>query len=250
MKYIGTSWKMNHTPSQAKEYADILAQRISSIDLNNIVPFVIPPFTSIEQVRSILPLSVWVGAQNVHWLDKGAYTGEISALMLKEIGIDIVEIGHSERRKYFNETDQTVGLKAKQSISKNLRPLICIGESRVTMKKGQSIEYLNYQIQCSLKNITSDEVSQVIFAYEPIWAIGEDGIVAEPEYIRAMIKAIKKSCNVLFPENTIPVLYGGSITKDNSETIFSLDNCDGLFIGRSAWTADGFVEILQGIASI
>ena len=250
MKYIGTSWKMNHTPAQAEQYADTLAQGISGIDMNSIIPFVIPPFTSIERVRSILPPSVWVGAQNVHWQDKGAYTGEISALMLKEIGIDLVEIGHSERRKYFNETDETVRLKVEQSISKNLRPLICIGESKDTMKNGQSMEYLNYQIQYSLKNLIPDQVDQVILAYEPIWAIGEDGIVAEPEYITKMIEAIKKSCQFLFPENDIPVLYGGSITKDISQTIFSLHNCDGLFIGRAAWKAEGFLEILQRVTSI
>lgn len=250
MKYIGTSWKMNHTPAQAKKYADILAQRISNVNLKNIKLFVIPPFTSIEHIRSILPPLVWVGAQNVHWQDKGAYTGEISTLMLKEIGVDIVEIGHSERRKYFNETDETVRLKAKQSISKNLRPLICIGEPEEIMKNGQSIEYLNNQIQYSLRNMKLDEVNQIIFAYEPIWAIGEDGVIAEPKYITEIIRAIKKRCHILFPKSNVPVLYGGSITRDSSKTIFALDNCDGLFIGRSAWTAEGFLEILQSVTSL
>ncbi len=250
MKYIGTSWKMNHTVSQANEYAKNLMEGLPDINMEFLTPFVIPPFTSIENVRHLLPNSIWVGAQNMHWQDSGAYTGEISAPMLKDIGADLVEIGHSERRLFFNESDKTVGLKVWQALKYRLKPLVCVGEPLEIKERGQSIDYVNHQIEYALKGIATHEGKAILLAYEPFWAIGESGLAAEPAYVGTMLCAIKEICVGMFSNCSIPVIYGGSVSLETVTSYLELENCDGLFVGRAAWQAQGFLEILRKAQSL
>src|SRR5689334_10695368 len=233
MFWIGTSWKMNKTLAEAKRFAEVLAQADSARD-PRIQRFVIPPFTAVRQVKEMLAAtSVKVGAQNMHWVDQGAWTGEISPLMLKDCGLDLVELGHSERRQHFGETDDTVGLKTAAAVRHGLIPLICVGESLAERESGRTGEVLSRQVRRALQFLEADAVSALIlFAYEPVWAIGEKGKPATSSYADRQHALIKDAAREVLP--SIPkVLYGGSVTAGNCAELVAQPHVDGLFIGRS-----------------
>jgi len=169
----------------------------------------------VREVKQLLhKTSIKVGAQNMHWDDKGAWTGEISAPMLVDCNVDLVELGHSERRAHFGETDVVVGLKTKAAIRNGMIPLICIGETLADR------------------------------AYEPVWAIGDGGIPATSEYANARHAEIKSIAEDII-KRALPCLYGGSVNPGNCQELIQRSNIDGLFIGRSAWDADGYLDILN-----
>ena len=242
--WIGTSWKMNKTLAEARIFAEALAQADSARD-PRIQRFVIPPFTSARQVKEILAAtSVKVGAQNMHWADKGAWTGEISPPMLTDCGLDLVELGHSERREHFGETDETVGLKVEAAVRHGLIPLICIGETLADRESGRAAEVLAREVRGALGKLSPEQRGAVIlFAYEPVWAIGEKGIPASADYADARqgdILAVAESILGRRP----PCLYGGSVDRNNCVELIACPNIDGLFIGRAAWDPVGYLEIL------
>jgi triosephosphate isomerase len=247
--WVGTSWKMNKTLTEALSFADALAAMDAS-GMPHIQRFVIPPFTACRQVKQALAqTSVKVGAQNMHWADQGAWTGEISPLMLSDCALDLVELGHSERREYFGETDDTVGLKVEAAIRHGLIPLICIGETLAEREGGHARDVLARQVQGALSKLTAAQQSApLLFAYEPVWAIGTHGIPATADYADARQNDISEvAANRL--GQRVPCLYGGSVNADNCQELVRCPHIDGLFIGRSAWQVDGYINILTKCAA-
>lgn len=247
--WIGTSWKMNKTLAEAQAFADGLAVADTGHD-PRIQRFVIPPFTAARQVAAILASSsVKVGAQNMHWADRGAWTGEISAPMLVDCGLDIVELGHSERREHFGETDETVGLKVEAALRHGLIPLICIGETLAQRESGLATAVLEAQVRGALARVADDQKSApVLLAYEPVWAIGENGIPATSDYADARQAEIIAVAGDVLGRKT-PCLYGGSVNPENCEELIQCPHIDGLFIGRSAWAVEGYLNILAKCAA-
>jgi L-erythrulose 1-phosphate isomerase len=244
--WIGTSWKMNKLRADAHDFADTVkmsrvAQTIA------VQPFVIPPYPYIADVAAKLAGTRFkVGAQNMHWSDAGAWTGEISPLMIKDCGATLVEIGHSERRTFFNETDETVALKTQAALKHGLTALVCIGDTKDEFDSGNTAVALERQVRGLLKYVAEDAAGKVVIAYEPVWSIGEAGIPATPEFaneqhikIAALVKAITGGA--------LPILYGGSVNPANCVTLATQSHIDGLFIGRSAWDAKGYIGIVEEV---
>lgn len=247
--WIGTSWKMNKTLPEALEFANALATADRGADAR-IQRFVVPPFTATRQVKKVLAeSSVKVGAQNMHWEDAGAWTGEISAPMLTDCGLDLVELGHSERRAHFGETDETVGLKVESAVRHGLIPLICIGETREQRDAGQADAVLAAQVAGALGRLAGDQKSAtVLLAYEPVWAIGAGGTPASSDYAdERHAKIIEQSSDIL-GQRTL-CLYGGSVNAGNCQELIQCPHIDGLFIGRAAWDVAGYLDILSRCAT-
>jgi triosephosphate isomerase len=246
--WIGTSWKMNKTLVEAKAFAEALAKADDMRD-PQIQRFVIPPFTAMRQVKEILAAtSLKVGAQNMHWADQGAWTGEISPLMLKDCKLDLVELGHSERREHFGETDETVGLKVEAAVRHGLIPLICIGETLEDRESGRADEVLEREVKGALGRLSTDQrKATILLAYEPVWAIGENGIPATSEYADARQREIIAVAKSVLGRR-VPCLYGGSVNPGNCAELIACPHIDGLFIGRSAWEPAGYLDILARCA--
>lgn len=246
--WIGTSWKMNKTLAQALAFSERLSQsRVHP----TITPFVIPPFTCARQVKSALadtPLKV--GAQNMHWAEAGAWTGEIAPAMLTDCQLDLVELGHSERRTHFGETNETVGRKTEAAVRHGLVPLICIGETEADKSAGRADAVLEEQVTAALAPLSEAQRSApILFAYEPVWAIGENGTPATPAYASERHAGIIEVTERLAGRK-LPCLYGGSVNTDNAVELVRQPGIDGLFIGRAAWTAEGFLDILERCAAV
>jgi L-erythrulose 1-phosphate isomerase len=244
--WIGTSWKMNKTRSEAQAFAQGLAASQATKD-PRLQPFVIPPFPYIAEVTDILAgTRVKTGAQNMHWDDKGAWTGEISPLMVKDCGASLVELGHSERRSFFNETDETVALKVKAAVAHGLVALVCIGDTRSEYETGATADVLARQTRFALKHIGKNAPGKVIIAYEPVWSIGEGGIPADPDFADAQ-HARLKSLTADLTGSALPILYGGSVNLQNCASLITRSHIDGLFIGRAAWDVAGYISILETV---
>jgi triosephosphate isomerase len=237
--YIGTSWKMNKTLDEARAFA--MALNEVSVWPESVQPFVLPPHTVLSTVRTTLDprTGVWVGAQNAHWVPSGPFTGEVSMTMVKDAGASIVEIGHSERREQFNETDRSVNLKVIAALAAGLVPLLCVGERLETRSRGETLGFVLKQVDAAFANISDNDARKILIAYEPVWAIGDSGIPARPEDVAEVISAISTSRDVR------GVLYGGSVNHANAAELLSVPAVDGLFVGRSAWTADGFLSLVS-----
>ena len=247
--WIGTSWKMNKVLSEAQSFAQDLATADAQRD-SRIQRFVIPSFTNVREVKNILAdTSVKVGVQNMHWADEGAWTGEVSPLMVKDCGAEIVELGHSERREYFGETDETVGLKTEAAVRHGMIPLICIGETLAEREAGRASEVLEAQVRGALGQLSDDQKSaQILLAYEPVWAIGVNGIPATSDYADARQAEIIDVAQTVLGRK-VPCLYGGSVNPQNCEELIQCPHIDGLFIGRSAWNVEGYLDILAKCAA-
>ncbi|RJT39896.1 triose-phosphate isomerase [Mesorhizobium waimense] len=243
--WVGTSWKMNKALAEALDFARTLAAFVPGFD-ERIQPFVIPPFTAVRAVKQALsPTRIKVGAQNMHWADAGAWTGEISPVMLTDCGLDLVELGHSERREHFGETDHAVGMKTAAAVKHGLVPLICVGETLTERESGRADAVLTAQVQGALQFLDGEaKGATILFAYEPVWAIGDKGIPASSDYADKQQALIKKVAGGLLP-SVPPVLYGGSVNPQNAAELIGQPHVDGLFIGRSAWQAEGYIDILS-----
>jgi triosephosphate isomerase len=249
--WLGTSWKMTKSIAEAAKYADELAAAVDDIP-NHVELFVLPPFTMISLVAQRLAHTrVRVGAQNAHWASSGAYTGEVSTSMVAEAGATIVEIGHSERRAAFGETDTTVNLKTKAVLSAGLRPLVCVGEPWEEREFGTASEYVVRQVKVALAGIPAHDISRVMVAYEPVWAIGDGGRPATASQVREMHSIIRAALVDRYGEagEAVPLLYGGSVNQDNAAELASQEHVDGLFVGRAAWTADGYLSLARLVAT-
>ena len=244
LHWIGTSWKMNKTLAQARDFADGLIAANPAAN-TRIQRFVIPPFTAVRDVKAMLDrTSVKVGAQNMHWADEGAWTGEVSPVMLRDCGLDLVELGHSERRAHFGDTDETVGRKVDAAVRHGLIPLICIGETLAEKQAGRAQDVLAAQVRGALGALHgAQRQAQMVLAYEPVWAIGVNGIPATSDYADARQAEIIAVAGDLLGRR-VPCLYGGSVNPDNCAELIGCPHVDGLFIGRSAWDVQGYLNIV------
>ncbi|CAK9883929.1 MAG: L-erythrulose-1-phosphate isomerase [Candidatus Erwinia impunctatus] len=250
---VGTSWKMNKTLAEALAWCEEVSEALPQLSHPQIQPFVIPPFTLIHPVSDFFRqhgIPILSGGQNMHQSPAGAWTGEISASMLRDAGASLVELGHSERRQAFNESDAAINEKVHSALSHGLRPLVCVGDSAAEKTWGVSVESVLRQVSIALYQVSADQAAQVIFAYEPIWAIGEKGTPASPDQVAILHGALRNMLCTRYGEQVgkvMTLLYGGSVSTDNCEALFSQPDVDGLFIGRAAWRADGYCEIVRRI---
>lgn len=242
--WIGTSWKMNKTLSESEFF-------LQSLDLSQvpecITPFVIPPLTALATLAtsSSRDSRLLLGAQNAHWGEEGAMTGEVSMRMIKDAGAQLVEIGHSERREFFRETDHDVARKARAAVDQGVTPLICVGESEALRKAGDHVAFVKNQVVQALSLLVRAQHGQVMIAYEPVWAIGEFGRKPKAAEVVEVLDQLALQLEDLSSGVHIPLLYGGSVDTDNAQELVELESVNGLFIGRSAWTAINFNKILQ-----
>lgn len=246
--WIGTGWKMNKLRADALGFATTL--RDSAIANTPLAQtFVLPPFPYIAEVADILKgTRVKVGAQNMHWEEQGPWTGEISAPMVKDCGATMVELGHSERRSFFNETDETVALKVKAAVKHGLLALVCIGDTKAEYDAGRTAEVLERQTRAALSQVGKSAAGKVILAYEPVWSIGERGVPADPEFANEQQRRIK-AVTLAETGAALPILYGGSVNQQNCCALARQPHIDGLFIGRAAWNAAGFIGIVEAVIS-
>lgn len=245
MPLVAGNWKMNNTVAEAIELVDAMLPRINGI--SDVERLVCPPFTAICSVRQKLKDSdVQIGAQNLYWEDGGAFTGAISPLMLKEF-CSYVIIGHSERRAYFRETDETVNRRVKAALHHDLRAIICVGETLAENESGMTDEVIRREVRIGLQGLELEDATRIVIAYEPIWAIGT-GRAATPEGANAVIAGSIRStlAEMLTPDiaQSIRVLYGGSIKPVNAAGFFAMPEIDGGLIGGASLRADDFIEIV------
>lgn len=246
---FGTNLKMNKNAREAAEYAAVLRQRIRGMKLEaNIQIFVIPPYTSIEAVKESGGGAFWVGAQNMHWEESGAYTGEISTAMLAELGIDLVMLGHSERREMFHETDAMINKKVLAALRAGFRALVCIGETAMDREFNTARETCARQLRIAMNGVAAEDAERIILLYEPAWAIGVHGVIAAPSYIREMRFHFQAILEELFGGSRcgrIPILYGGSVSAGGAAELLLNSEMDGLGVGRSALDATAFANLIE-----
>ena len=242
---IAGNWKMNKTPAEAKELITAIAPLVkdAGCDVVACVPYV-DIATAIEAAKGT---NIKIGAENCHWAVSGAFTGEISAEMLKACGVEYVITGHSERRTYFGETDQTVNLRTLKALEKGLKPIICVGETLEQRELGYTETLLKYQTKMALTNVTADQLKNVVIAYEPIWAIGTGKTATADQadegngYVRA---AIAEAYGADVAE-TVTIQYGGSMNAKNADELTSKVNVDGGLIGGASLKAEDFSIIVK-----
>ncbi len=247
-KLLIGNWKMNKTCAEAKAFA-LASNPIASLAKTHQIEIgVAPTFLSLRTVKENLPLSMIVASQNVHFEDKGAFTGEISIPMLKEIGITWSIIGHSERRTYDDETNEKCNKKVLKLLENEMNPLYCCGESLEIFEKGETKRFVRTQIEEGLKNIPLDKVDQLVVAYEPIWSIGTGKNASKEiaEDMCAFIRAVLKEMYGLKSEQ-VRILYGGSVKPENIKEYLSCPNVDGALVGGASLKIDSFAELVQNI---
>ena len=239
---IAGNWKMNMLPNEAIELMEGLIPKVkdSKDEIIVCVPYIDLFYTLLEAQQT----NIHVGAQNVFYEDKGAYTGEVSAAMLRSINTEYVIIGHSERRRYFNETDEIVNKKAKKALENGLKPIICVGETLEEKEQGKTIEVITNQVAKDLKDLTIEDLSNTIIAYEPIWAIGT-GKTATKEDAENSIKSIREKIKSIFNTDDISILYGGSGKPENAKELFSMPDIEGALVGGASLKADSFAGIVN-----
>jgi triosephosphate isomerase len=236
---------MTKTIAQTYSFVTELERLIGDLPDERFQVFVVPSFTTIEKAKKSVS-KILIGAQNMSWADEGQFTGEISPLMLKEVGCDIVEIGHSERRHVLGETNRQENMKVTTALRHGFTALLCIGETDEQKSYGISDEVLRIQLKIGLDGIEKKQAENLWIAYEPVWAIGVSGVPATKEYAERKHAVIKNELTELFgKDNEIPVLYGGSVNNSNASELISTPGIDGLFIGRSAWDAQNFSKIIH-----
>ncbi len=244
-KIIAGNWKMNKTAAEAKALVEELVGKVA--DTKNTV-IICVPFTDLHvAVELTKGTNVHVGAQNCHWKESGAYTGEIAPSMLVEAGVEYVVIGHSERRAYFGETDETVLLRTKAAIAAGLKPIICIGETLAERESGNMENVIRRQISEGFATVTAEELKSVIVAYEPVWAIGT-GVTATDQQANDAISFARSVFAELYGQdaaNDLYIQYGGSMNDKNAAGLLAMPQIDGGLIGGASLVADKFVAVVK-----
>lgn len=244
----GTGWKMNIGAAAAQTYAETLNAHLATQDVTPIDLFVLPPFTTLHAARDAFAGSpVAIGGQNMHWADNGAWTGEISAEMLVEAGCRYVELAHSERLQHFGESYPQVRRKVTKAMQAGLTPIVCLGETALDKLQGRSDAVLAEQVLTSIADVPDERVPEIVLAYEPRWAIGGRDAAA-PDYVAARHKALRDivrgRCGKDIADRT-RIIYGGAVTPENGEDLLAIADVDGLFVGRAAWTPEGYARIIS-----
>ncbi len=244
-KVIAGNWKMNMLPNEAIEYIDKLAPLVK--DTKNEVILCVPYTDLFYALLTAQNTNIKIGAQNMHFAEKGAYTGEVSAKMLKSINVEYVIIGHSERRQYFNETDETVNKKIKSAFENGLKPIVCVGETLEERESGKTESIITKQTELALDGLTNEQVENTIIAYEPIWAIGT-GKTATSEDANNSIKAIRNKIEKLYGKDVaekVIIQYGGSVKSKNAKELFSMSDIDGGLVGGASLDPEEFSKIVN-----
>ncbi|MBQ4288487.1 MAG: triose-phosphate isomerase [Clostridia bacterium] len=241
---IAGNWKMNKTPSEAAQLVKDLIPLVKDADIDVVV---CPPYTALYTVAELVKgTNIKLGAQNVHFEKSGAFTGEVSIDMLKELGVEYIIIGHSERRQYFNETDETVNKKAKVILENGLTPIICVGESLDQREKGVTNDFVSMQTKLALNGIAGENVKKVVIAYEPIWAIGT-GKTATSKEANDTIEAIRNAVKDVYGEEVseaMRIQYGGSMNPKNATELMAQKEIDGGLIGGASLKAEDFSKVV------
>lgn len=249
--FFGSNLKMYKNIKDTVSYLQDLESLTKNISRDEIELFIIPSYTTLDSAsKAINQKNIRLGAQNMCWEEQGQFTGEISPLMLQEVGTDIVMIGHSERRHVLGETDEEENKKVLCALNHNFTTLLCVGETGEQKDYGISEEVIRIQLKKGLYGVTEKQTEKLWIAYEPVWAIGVNGKPATKEYAEQIHIVIRETLVELFGEeagNEIPVLYGGSVNPENAVGLSKMEHIDGLFIGRSAWQADNFNKIIRDV---
>ncbi len=244
-KVIAGNWKMNMLPNEAMEFIEKLAPQVK--DTDNEVILCVPYIDLFYSLLNVQETNIKIGAQNMHFKESGAYTGEVSGKMLKSIGVEYVIIGHSERRQYFAETDETVNKKIKAAFENGLKPIVCVGETLEQREEGKTKEIITKQTELALEGLTPEQVQNTIIAYEPIWAIGT-GKTATAEDANNSIKSIRdKICQIYGQKiaNGVIIQYGGSVKGENAKELFEMSDIDGGLVGGASLKPDEFAKIVN-----
>ncbi|MDU2503364.1 MAG: triose-phosphate isomerase [Peptoniphilus harei] len=244
-KYICGNWKMNKTSSEALEFA----KEINEFEFNKVDLLIAPSFVTLESLRKNLKDEIKVAGQNVSQFDEGAYTGEVSTSMLKDIGVDDVIIGHSERREKFLESDEIINAKVKKALEDDLSVILCLGESLEIKEEGREVDFVRVELLNSLDGVKN--IEKVTIAYEPIWAIGT-GKTCSSEDAEKMCREIRNIIDEKYGEvsQKIRILYGGSVKPSNAGEILSKENIDGVLVGGASLKASDFIEIIKAGESL
>jgi len=244
---IAGNWKLNKTPHEAILLADELKREL--VDNTGVDIVVCPPFVDLTDVRdALVDHDIAVGAQNVFWEDSGAFTGEISAPMLKDLGVAYVIIGHSERRQYFNETNETVNKRLRAALKHGLTPIVCVGENLSERESNKTFDVIKNHCEGSLKGLTAEEVKKIVLAYEPVWAIGT-GKTATPQQAQEVHVFIRQLLGKMFDADaasSVRIQYGGSVTPDNIGSLMAQADIDGALVGGASLKAPSFAAIVKG----
>ncbi len=242
---IAGNWKMHKTISEGVKFINDIKDKVSGTDVETVI---CAPFVMLSELkRETEGTNIKIGAQNMHFEDKGAFTGEVSANMLKDINIDYVIIGHSERRAYYNETDESVNLKLKKAFEVGITPILCVGETLEERESGEMKSVVKAQIVKGLDGITADNMKNIVIAYEPIWAIGT-GKTASADDAQDMLFSIREVLNEIYGEEIseeVRLQYGGSVKPANVESLMNQDDIDGALVGGASLEADSFVELVN-----
>lgn len=243
---IAGNWKMNFTPAEAAEFINAVKPMVAGKNNCDII-FCAPYVTISAAMKAAEGSNIKIGAENVHFAPKGAYTGEISAEMLRAIGVEVVIIGHSERRQYFAETDETVNLRTKAALAAGLRVILCLGEVKEQRLSGITNEVVGMQTKLDLAGISADELKNVIIAYEPVWAIGT-GLTATPEQAEetcAVIRGVLADMYGADVAESVTIQYGGSMNEKNAAELLAKPDVDGGLIGGASLVPEKFTAIVN-----
>ena len=244
-KVIAGNWKMNMLPNETIDFIQELTPLVK--DTKNEVILCVPYTDLFYALLHVQETNIKIGAQNMHWEEKGAYTGEVSAPMLKSIGVEYVIIGHSERRQYFAETDETVNKKIKSALAHGLKPIVCVGETLEQREAGETETIVTNQIAKAFEGIASEDLEKIIVAYEPIWAIGT-GKTATKEDANNTIMQIRKKLAEIYGQNEaegVIIQYGGSVKSSNAKELFEMSDIDGGLVGGASLKAEEFSKIVK-----
>ena len=244
-KVIAGNWKMNMHPGEAIEFITNLTPLVK--DTKNEVILCVPYIDLFYSILTAQGTNIKIGAQNMHYEESGAYTGEISGKMLKAINVEYVIIGHSERRKYFNETDEIVNKKVKSAFKYGLKPIVCVGETLNQREEGRAEEVIKKQVDDVLEGLTNEQVGSLVIAYEPIWAIGT-GKAATSEDANNGAKQIRDEISKTYGQETaskVIILYGGSVNETNAKELFEMSDIDGGLVGKASLNPEKFSKIVN-----
>ena len=244
-KVIAGNWKMNMLPNEAIDFIQELTPLVK--DTENEVILCVPYIDLFYALLNVQETNIKIGAQNMHFEESGAYTGEVSGKMLKSIGVEYVIIGHSERREYFAETDETVNKKIKAAFENGLKPIVCVGETLEQRENGKQVEVITNQTKLALEGLTNEQVKNTIIAYEPIWAIGT-GKTATSEDANSSIQKIREEIAKIYGKDTaecVIIQYGGSVKSGNAKELFEKSDIDGGLVGGASLKAEEFAKIVN-----
>ena len=246
LPFVAGNWKMNKTVGEALDLVRELKKAISGV--KEVEVAVAPPFTSLHAVHKELEdSSIRLAAQNLYWEEKGAFTGEISPLMLKEVGCQYVIVGHSERRQFFGESDETVNRRIKAALAQGLRVIFCVGETLRDREEGKTFPLIEKQMEGGLKGLDGQGMGEMVIAYEPVWAIGT-GKTATPEQAEEVHRFIRSKIQKLYSQEVsekIRIQYGGSVTPENIRSLMNQPDVDGALVGGASLKAESFSKIVR-----